>query len=163
VNSETNHITVILDDDPTGTQTVQNIHVLTVWDSASLTAQFQTSESAFFILTNSRARTEEKAFDLLEEIGKNLKEAAGDTGKSYSIILRGDSTLRGHFPAEAYAIEKSVYPFNKWLICPFFEEGGRITENDIHYIKEGDKKIPVSETSFAQDPSFGSQLTRIGA
>ena len=46
---------VVLDDDPTGTQTVHDINVLTTFEKEILVDQFRTKESGFFILTNTRA------------------------------------------------------------------------------------------------------------
>lgn len=46
---------VVLDDDPTGTQTVHDITVLTTFEKEVLLDQFKTKESGFFILTNTRA------------------------------------------------------------------------------------------------------------
>lgn len=46
---------VVLDDDPTGTQTVHDIAVLTTFEKEVLIDQFKTNEPGFFILTNSRA------------------------------------------------------------------------------------------------------------
>ena len=149
------NITVILDDDPTGTQTVHGISVLTTWDLHLLIDQFNSDEKSFFVLTNSRAFPQDIAYNLMIEVCNNLEEAAAFTNKSFNIILRGDSTLRGHFPTEPNAVEKVLGEYDRWIVCPFFEEGGRITLDDIHYIKEGDKLIPVAESPFAKDASFG--------
>jgi uncharacterized protein YgbK (DUF1537 family) len=46
---------VVLDDDPTGTQTVHDIMVLTTFDKEVLREQLRKREPGFFILTNSRA------------------------------------------------------------------------------------------------------------
>ena len=149
------NITVILDDDPTGTQTVYGISVLTTWDLHILIDQFNSGEESFFVLTNSRAFPPDIAYNLMIEICDNLEEAGAFTNKSFNIILRGDSTLRGHFPTELNAVEEVLGEYDRWIVCPFFEEGGRITVDDIHYIKEGDKLIPVGESPFAKDGSFG--------
>jgi len=155
MNTDKKHITIILDDDPTGTQTVHGITVLTTWDVKMLVDQFSAEEKAFFILTNSRALPVAQAYKLIYDVCNNLKIAADLTGRMFNIILRSDSTLRGHFPAEVDAVENVLGDADKWLICPFFEEGGRITVNDTHYIKEEGKVIPVGETPFAKDHSFG--------
>lgn len=155
-------ITVILDDDPTGTQTVHGIQVLTSASVPQLTEQLQTSDPAFFILTNSRALPTDQAYGLICTICQNLQTAAKATGRTFTVILRGDSTLRGHFPAEAEAVEASLdIRFDKWLICPFFEEGGRITLQGVHYIREGGQLVPVGETPFARDHSFGYQHSNL--
>ena len=155
MNNDNGNITVVLDDDPTGTQTVHDINVLTVWDYRSLVNQFESGEVAFYILTNSRALPTDAAYDLITTICQNLKSAAATTKRSFNLILRSDSTLRGHFPTEADAVESSLGSYSRWLICPYFEDGGRLTINDVHYIKEGDKLIPAAESPFAKDASFG--------
>ena len=48
-------VLVVLDDDPTGTQTVHDVTVLTTFEKEVLIEQFRTKESGFFILTNTRA------------------------------------------------------------------------------------------------------------
>lgn len=48
-------VLVVLDDDPTGTQTVHDVTVLTTFEKEVLVEQFGTKEAGFFILTNTRA------------------------------------------------------------------------------------------------------------
>jgi uncharacterized protein YgbK (DUF1537 family) len=147
---------VILDDDPTGTQTARDLPVLTTWTSAALENELNGPYPAFFILTNSRSLPGDEAVELAREIGSAIKQASEITGVRTIIISRSDSTLRGHFPAEvdatAQVMGKSALPY---LIIPFFLEGGRYTINDIHYVKEGDKLVPAAQTPFAQDAAFG--------
>ncbi|KAM3433913.1 hypothetical protein NHJ13734_006253 [Beauveria thailandica] len=146
---------VILDDDPTGTQTCHDINVLAVWDTDSLAREFGCSPAGFFILTNSRALPSADARLLIAEICANVKAAAAKANKLFEIVLRGDSTLRGHLPEEPEAVEESLGQFDGWVLAPFFAQGGRLTINDVHYLKEGDVLAPVSQTPFAQDASFG--------
>ena len=147
---------VVLDDDPTGTQTVQDIPVLTTWSVEALEAELTGEFPAFFILTNSRSMTEKAACDLAREIGVNLHQASEKTGVRVVVISRSDSTLRGHFPSEvdaaAHALKKERLPY---LIIPFFLEGGRYTLNDVHYVKEGESLVPAAMTPFARDAAFG--------
>ena len=147
---------VVLDDDPTGTQTVRDIPVLTHWNVEELEKELAGPFPAFYILTNSRSLTESKACDLATEIGTNLKKASQNSGIRSVVISRSDSTLRGHFPSEVAAnarvLGKADLPY---LVLPFFLEGGRYTINDIHYVKEGNILIPAAQTPFAQDVAFG--------
>ena len=46
---------VVLDDDPTGVQTVHDVYVYTRWDRETLTEAFREPDTMFFILTNSRS------------------------------------------------------------------------------------------------------------
>ena len=206
---------VVLDDDPTGTQTVHDIPVWTEWSVESLRAEFANDFPAFFILTNSRSLPAAEAGQLNREIARNLADAAtaaasaeprqGASGvipgegrrdacpttptmiseeksalspekgrsipsgpefssstadhrrllRPYVVVSRGDSTLRGHFEAEIEGLSEVLGPFDGVLLVPFFETGGRITINDIHYLGEGDWLTPVSETQFARDVTFG--------
>ena len=50
---------VVLDDDPTGVQTVHHISVYTDWQPETMVAAFEEPNSMFFILTNSRAMSRE--------------------------------------------------------------------------------------------------------
>ena len=52
---------VVLDDDPTGTQTVHGIPVLTEWSVPSLVAELAAPGPCFYLLTNSRAFPVERA------------------------------------------------------------------------------------------------------
>ena len=148
-------ILVVLDDDPTGTQTCHGINVLTVWDQQTLTDEFKSTKSGFFILTNSRALPTPQARDHIKEICLAVKEAATATGKEFEFVLRGDSTLRGHFPDEPEVAEEVVGQANGWILAPFFRQGGRLTINDVHYVADGDKLVPAAQTPFAKDATFG--------
>ncbi|KAF9878867.1 ketose-bisphosphate aldolase class-ii family protein [Colletotrichum karsti] len=155
VNNGEVPVLVALDDDPTGTQTCNDIDVLTVWDAATLDYEFSLNPKGFFILTNSRALPSAEARQLILEICQNVKKAAEKAGKAFEIVLRGDSTLRGHLPEEPEAAEEALGKFDAWVITPFFYQGGRYTINDVHYVKEGDVLVPASHTPFAQDATFG--------
>lgn len=146
---------VVLDDDPTGTQTCHDIDVLTVWDAATLDSEFQLNPHGFFILTNSRALPSAEARKLIQDICENVSQAAKRANKAFEIVLRGDSTLRGHLPEEPEAAEAALGAFDGWIISPFFAQGGRYTINDVHYVKEGDTLVPASQTQFAADATFG--------
>ena len=147
---------VVLDDDPTGTQTVHGIPVLTQWSIDSLKTELHTRYPAFYILTNSRSMTAPVACRLNYEIGANLKTAAEKANVDIRIISRSDSTLRGNFPDEvdalADALEAGGHPY---LIAPCFFEGDRYTVHDIHYVAENDVMIPAAETVYARDVAFG--------
>lgn len=147
---------VVLDDDPTGTQTVYDTPVLTTWSVDALAAQLQRPDPMFYVLTNSRALVESDAVSLAEQIGKNLVTASAKAGRQVSVISRSDSTLRGHYPAEVDAIAKPLGASSAVrIIMPYFLQGGRFTIGDVHYVAEGDTLIPASETPFAKDATFG--------
>uniref|UniRef100_A0A0B7JYE6 Uncharacterized protein n=1 Tax=Bionectria ochroleuca TaxID=29856 RepID=A0A0B7JYE6_BIOOC len=148
-------VLVVLDDDPTGTQTCHDIDVLTIWDVETLKEQFLTGSRGFFILTNSRALPPIEARALIEGICKNINLAAKLTNQHFEIVLRGDSTLRGHLPEEPEAVEEVLGKTDGWVLAPFFRQGGRFTINDVHYIQEGEDLVPAAQTPFAQDATFG--------
>ncbi|KAF2017499.1 hypothetical protein BU24DRAFT_420534 [Aaosphaeria arxii CBS 175.79] len=150
-------ILVALDDDPTGTQTCHDIPVLTTWSTSVLTEEFRNTKpgSGFFILTNSRALHPPEAKALTVEICQNLKAAAAAAGKTFEVVLRGDSTLRGHFPVEPQAVEEALGQSDAWILAPFFLQGGRYTIDNVHYVSEGDTLVPAGETPFAKDATFG--------
>lgn len=162
-SSDKTPLLVILDDDPTGTQTCHGIAVLTVWDLDTLRHEFLVTKKGFFVLTNSRALPPDEARKLITTICKNVESAAQAAGKEFEIVLRGDSTLRGHFPEEPETVEKILGKGNTdaWILAPFFYQGGRYTINDVHYVAEGDTLIPAGETQFAQDATFGYRSSNL--
>lgn len=155
-NFSDNTVIVVLDDDPTGTQTVHNIPVVTTWERSTLDHMFRANHPLFYVLTNSRAFSEEVAIRLNEEIGGILKALGQQYHRKVLLISRSDSTLRGHFPSEVDALGRG-YGYHNPLVflVPAFIEGGRLTIGGIHYLSEDGVHIPVADTPFAQDPIFG--------
>jgi uncharacterized protein YgbK (DUF1537 family) len=145
---------IILDDDPTGSQTVHGVPILTDGSEASIRQEFERNTSVFFILTNSRSLNAAEADKLAFQIGKNIKA----TGRDCHVMYRGDSTLRGHFPNEMEALARGLGWNTEGCITaliPAFFEGNRFTKDDIHYFKNGKTWQPVGETPYAQDATFG--------
>lgn len=162
LNQSNSKTLVVLDDDPTGTQTVHDIEVLTEWSVESLVEQFRKKPECFFILTNSRSLSSEKASALIKDICGNLSIAAKSIENiDYTVVLRGDSTLRGHFPEEADAAVSLLGEMDAWIICPFFLQGGRYTVKDIHYVADSDWLVPAGDTEFARDASFGYKSSNL--
>jgi len=148
---------VILDDDPTGTQTVYDLPIYTRVDYEIIQKIFQDNNiKAFYILTNTRSMSKEKVMELDSKIARNIDLVSKRTGIDYELIVRGDSTLRGHFPLELNIIKDNISKkIDGYFLIPFFQEGGRITVDDVHYVKENNTFIPVGETQFARDHTFG--------
>jgi uncharacterized protein YgbK (DUF1537 family) len=148
---------VVLDDDPTGTQTVHSLPVLTTWEPEDLAAEFENDFPCFYILTNTRAFPAAEAIRISAEITGNLISAAA--GRAFVVLSRGDSTLRGHYPEETDAIGSVLSTHDgeipPLLLVPYFEAGGRFTIDDVHYVAEDDFLIPAAETPFAKDAAFG--------
>lgn len=153
---------VVLDDDPTGTQTVHGVPVLTEWSVEAVSNELSDDLPAFYVLTNSRSLTLARAQSLNREIGRNLVDAARQTGREFAVVSRSDSTLRGHFPGEVKALADALgQAFDGWIINPFFLEGGRYTIGDIHYVDEGGWLVPAAETEFASDSAFGYRSSNL--
>ena len=147
---------VVLDDDPTGTQTCYDVTVLTSWRSELIAGELKKHPSILFILTNSRSFPENEAVELTLEICRNVRRAADESGREIVMISRSDSTLRGHFPAEVEAIAAALDMEDSIrVLVPAFIEGGRYTIDDIHYLLENGELVPVSDTPFARDVVFG--------
>ncbi|MDD6615797.1 MAG: four-carbon acid sugar kinase family protein [Lachnospiraceae bacterium] len=151
---------IVLDDDPTGVQTVHDISVFTDWEEDSIRQGFCEKNSLFYILTNSRGFTREETERVHNEIAAVVDKVARELDKEYIFISRSDSTLRGHYPLET-EILKENYEKNTGcridgeILCPFFPEGGRFTIDNVHYVKYGNNLVPANETEFAKDRTFG--------
>ena len=147
---------VVLDDDPTGTQTVHGIPVLTGWSVDALAKELEARHPAFYVLTNTRSMTAREACRLNRQIGANLKTAVERTGVDPRVISRSDSTLRGHFPDEVDALAEALGTGPRpCLLAPCFFEGRRYTIDDVHYVAEKDVMVPAAETAYARDAAFG--------
>ncbi|SEQ75992.1 Uncharacterized conserved protein YgbK, DUF1537 family [Hyunsoonleella jejuensis] len=149
-----NRTCIVIDDDPTGNQTVYDIPLLTNWDKETILNEFKNETPVFFILTNSRSLSEEKSSEIYTEISKNIAEASKLTNREFTIISRSDSTLRGHF-SEIEAIKQTIAVQEAIsFFIPVMFEGGRVSVNDTHYISDSDFLTPVNETPFAEDHTF---------
>lgn len=132
---------IILDDDPTGTQTVHDLPVLTLPLPTSLLLPLLRSlpdsrYNGFFILTNSRALAPSAARTLLIPLLQTILAASEEAGlgrNGVDVVLRSDSTLRGHFPLENELVEEVMRRYDVWVLAPAFFEGGRVTIEGVHY------------------------------
>lgn len=147
---------IVLDDDPTGSQTVHSCLLLTQWDVETLQLGLADDSPIFFVLTNTRALTPEQATSVTREVCHNLQQAiARSQVQDFLVVSRSDSTLRGHYPVETDVIAEELGPFDAHFLVPAFFEGGRITRDSIHYLMVNGVETPVHETEFAQDSVFG--------
>lgn len=151
---------IVLDDDPTGSQTVHSCLLLMQWDIETLRLGLRDESPIFFVLTNTRSLTPEQATQVTREVCQNLKAAlAAENIQEWLIVSRSDSTLRGHYPVETDAIAAEVGPFDAHFLTPAFFEGGRVTKNSIHYLIIDGVETPVHQTEFARDSVFGYQYS----
>jgi uncharacterized protein YgbK (DUF1537 family) len=146
---------IVLDDDPTGSQTVHSCLLLMQWDQETLRLGLKDQSPIFFILTNTRSMTPSQAINTTREVCHNLKIALEKEGiKDFLIVSRSDSTLRGHYPIETDVIAQELGGFDAHFLTPAFFEGGRITKNSIHYLIIDGVLTPVEKTEFAKDSVF---------
>ncbi|MGM7698529.1 four-carbon acid sugar kinase family protein [Microbacterium sp. A84] len=153
-------VLVVLDDDPTGTQSVANLPVLTRWEHEDLAGAFATSAPAVYVLTNTRSLDEETAAQRNREVVAVALAAASEAGRNVTFVSRGDSTLRGHFPLETDVLSAEIVAHGGaapelTLIVPAFPDAGRITVDSVHYWVVDGEATPVGETPFAKDATFG--------
>ncbi|WP_409048165.1 four-carbon acid sugar kinase family protein [Microbacterium sp. HA-8] len=142
--------TIILDDDPTGTQSASHVTVVLECSVDELVDVLR-HDDAVYVQTNSRAIDEAAAVALVTSI-RDMGVAAGEAlGERVRFVLRGDSTLRGHVFAETevFLNDDAVMVF-----VPAFPAGGRTTRDNIHLVQAGGRTLPAHETEYADDPVF---------
>ena len=152
----------VLDDDPTGSQAVHDVQVVTVTDPDAYGAAFEGAAGTCFVLTNTRSLDEADAVALNDRVARGLLAAAGRLAAPGRVqfVSRSDSTLRGHVMAEVEALQAvrrsaTGRGFDGVLLAPAFLEAGRLTAGDIHWARVSGDLVPVGETEFAQDATFG--------
>ena len=143
---------VVLDDDPTGTQTVSGLDVLLVPDPDRLDAFFRSPARALYVLTNTRAMPRATAVAHLQSVVATVDAAAKRAGERWAAVLRGDSTLRGHVFAEADVLGAQTAVL---LFVPAFPEGGRTTMGGAQLVEVDGERRNAADTEFAADPTFG--------
>lgn len=151
---------IVIDDDPTGSQTVHSCPLLTCWDVDTLSNAIMDPAPIFFILTNTRSMTGEQAAEVTRFVCQNLRQALDRSAQSGIMVRpifvsRSDSTLRGHYPLETDVIASELGPFDAHFLVPAFFEGGRITRGGRHYLLIDGVPVPTHETEFARDSVFG--------
>jgi uncharacterized protein YgbK (DUF1537 family) len=165
MNARAGRRIVVLDDDPTGSQVVHDVPVLTSWDDEDLRWAFAQPSDTFFVLTNSRSLGEAATRDLLEDLDLRLHRVADQIGTSVVILSRSDSTLRGHYPLETDVLQAAASrrgsPYDAVLIAPAYIEAGRVTVDDVHYARIDDRFLPVGQTDYATDDAFGYASSRL--
>ncbi|MFE9442835.1 four-carbon acid sugar kinase family protein [Streptomyces sp. NPDC006602] len=149
----------VLDDDPTGTQTVKDIPVLTTWTVDDLRWALRQDSPAFFVLTNTRSLSPEDAAGRNRAIVRALHEASRAEDIPYVIASRGDSTLRGHFPLETDVLTEELTTVGATpdgvVLVPAYIEAGRLTVESVHWMRTPAGLLPVGESEFARDATFG--------
>jgi uncharacterized protein YgbK (DUF1537 family) len=150
----------VLDDDPTGSQAVHGVQVVTVLDERAYAAALAGPAATCFVLTNTRSLDEPAAVETNRRAARGLISVAERDSVRVQLISRSDSTLRGHVMAEVAALQATRREmlgrgFDGVLLVPAFLEAGRLTAGDIHWARTGAGLAPVGETEFARDAAFG--------
>ena len=151
---------VVFDDDPTGIQTVHSCLLVTDWSDDNIRMAMRDEVPFFYILTNTRALTAEAARKTLTTALETVIRVNQEFGYRLICVSRSDSCLRGHFPLEPNVMREVLmkYGYKVWPKIPFapaFIESGRFTIDGTHYMRDGERLIPVSESEFARDNVFG--------
>lgn len=166
---------VVLDDDPTGTQSIADLPVLTRWEAADFAWAFAHAingqrSRAVYVLTNTRSLNPAEAAARNEQIVRNALAAASEAHMQLRFVSRGDSTLRGHYPLEPDVIAATIATVtgdatDGVIIVPAFPDAGRVTIGGVHYLRgtgeAAGQLIPVGETEFARDATFGFRRSKL--
>lgn len=149
---------VVLDDDPTGTQSVSDLPVLTRWEVSDLRWALEQDSPAVYVLTNTRSLEPAEAAARNRDVV--LAALAAAEGRPLAFASRSDSTLRGHYPLETDVIAETLRESGEpgidgVVIVPAFPDAGRVTVDGVHYLRQGDDLVPAAETEFAADATFG--------
>lgn len=152
--------TAVLDDDPTGSQTVHDVTLVTALEADEYASALGETGATCFVLTNSRSLSAGRAARLTTEVAADLLAVSRRLGAPLDLVSRSDSTLRGHVVEEVDALlaahrRVTGTEIDGVLFAPAFFEAGRFTAGDVHYATVGGTPVPVSATEYARDPSFG--------
>ena len=159
-NAAAGRRTAVLDDDPTGSQTVHDVSVLTSPDPTGYPAALAEPGSTCFVLTNTRSLPQDAAVALTGTAAGDLHALGRRLGAPVEIVSRSDSTLRGHVVAEVLALDAASRAatgrgYDGVLLVPAFFEAGRSTVWDVHLARVDGRYVPVGRTEFARDATFG--------
>ncbi|MFD1720304.1 four-carbon acid sugar kinase family protein [Amnibacterium endophyticum] len=150
----------VLDDDPTGSQSVHDVALVTVLERPEYAAALAEPGAVAFLLTNSRGLLEPDAAALNEAVAGDLFALEAESGGEMALVSRSDSTLRGHVTAEVAALDGARRAahgrgYDGVLLVPAFFEAGRLTVDDVHWVMGADGAVPAGESEFARDATFG--------
>lgn len=149
---------VVLDDDPTGVQTLAGIHVLLAWDEGDVRAALDGRPSVHLV-TNARALAPERARVVTASAARTALSAAPGA----LVVLRGDSTLRGHLLEEVEAVASVVTAGRvpPLLLVPALPSAGRVTVAGVHLLERDGRFVPLHETEYATDGVFSYRSARL--
>lgn len=156
----------VLDDDPTGSQSVHGVQIVTVLEPAEYRSALADPGSVCFVLTNSRSISEADARALNHRVSADIYALEPEHGGTTEIISRSDSCLRGHVLAEIDELDKTSEEvagrsIDGVLFVPSLFSAGRFTIGDVHWAVVDDGPTPVGETEYARDATFGYTHSRL--
>src|SRR3954451_15178711 len=94
----------VVDDDPTGAQGQEQVPILLAWSPSLLEEALSGRPRALHLLTNSRALDGEGAFAIVRDAVAAVRACVAEP----RVVLRGDSTLRGHLLPEYLALRAGL-------------------------------------------------------
>jgi uncharacterized protein YgbK (DUF1537 family) len=149
---------VVLDDDPTGVQTLAGVRVLLAWSDPARIARALEAGPSVHLVTNVRALEPTQARRVVADAAR----AALRGVPAAHLVLRGDSTLRGHL-AEEYlglcdALGRGRPPL---MLVPALPSAGRITRDGVHLIARNGRVEQLHETEYATDGVFAYSSARL--
>lgn len=162
-HSDLDYWTIVLDDDPTGTQGLHDVPVVVEPAEDTFRWALETG-AATYVFTNTRALTAQAAGEAIARAVEAALPIARQAGKPLRWISRGDSTLRGHFPLELEKLRSALSGAEHYrgiLLVPAFPAAGRVTLDGVHYVEANEQLIPVGESEFARDATFGYSDSRL--
>jgi len=156
----------VLDDDPTGSQSVHGVSVVLALEPEVVAAGLSAPGDTCFLLTNSRSLSEADAVRLTATLARTVLDVGADLGAPVQFVSRGDSTLRGHVLAEPAALdavrrEVSGRGHDVTLLVPAYLEAGRLTAGDVQWAEVYEHMLPVGSTEFARDAAFGYRASNL--
>ena len=143
-----------------------DVAVVTVPNSEELAAGLAAPGSTCFILTNTRSLPEDQAVRSNTAVGQALLQLGAELDAPIQLVSRSDSTLRGHFIAEVHALdairqEVTGRGHDGVLLVPAYLEAGRFTAGDVHWARVAGQPVPVGNSEFAQDATFGYRSSNL--
>lgn len=149
----------VIDDDPTGAQIQADVELLLGWSPEELTEAAAGGTRVVHLLTNSRALAEAEAYDVV----RSAAEAVRAAFPGAEVVLRGDSTLRGHLLPEHRALCDALHDGAQppVLLVPALPSAGRVTIGGVHWLDGEPARTPVASTAFARDSVFAYTSERL--
>jgi uncharacterized protein YgbK (DUF1537 family) len=149
---------VVLDDDPTGVQTLARVRVLLAWDDPSRIGRALAGRRSVHLVTNTRALEPQEARAV---VAAAARAALGSVAGA-RLALRGDSTLRAHLVEEylglCEALDRGRLPL---LLVPALPSAGRVTREGVHLIERAGRVELLHETEYARDGLFAYSSARL--